>query len=413
MANYTWHGRNGRGEVVKGQLDAMSEGAVVEQLTALGVVPVHITISVAATGNWLVRANNWLVLATRKGVEVDDLLIFWRQMHALDKAGVPLLRSLEGLEASVENPAMEDMIKDIRFSLEQGLPLSAAMARHTNAFGEFNVSMVKTGEMTGRLDEIFLRLHEYMVFNRDVRERIKQALRYPVFVLIAMAIAIAITTIFVIPIFAGVYEGYDAELPPLTRGLLDFSSWMVSWWPLMLAAGIAAGAGIRGYLRTPAGRYLWDASKIKLPIIGSMILKATLARFAHSLALSSQSGVPLVQAIAVVAKTLDNTFIGSRIEQMRDGIERGESITRCATATGIFTPVALQMIEVGDEAGALGDLLIEIAGMYERETEYSIKNLSAAIEPILIMLIGGLVLLLALGVYLPIWNLSDAIMGRD
>jgi MSHA biogenesis protein MshG len=168
---------------------------------------------------------------------------------------------------------------------------------------------------------------------------------------------------------------------------------------------------VRGYLRTPEGRYAWDARKLKLPIIGEIVLKATLARFARSFALSSQSGVPLVQALTVVAQTVDNAFIGSRIEQMRDGIERGESISRCAAATGVFTPVVLQMINVGEETGELDNLLFEIASMYERDTDYAIKGLSAAIEPILLAVIAVLVLLLALGVFLPLWNLGSAAKG--
>ena len=266
--------------------------------------------------------------------------------------------------------------------------------------------------MTGRLTEVFLRLNEHMEFERDVRERIKQAMRYPIFVMIAMGIAIVILNIFVIPVFAKVFAGFNAQLPLITRGLLAFSSWMLAWWPLLLALGFAAGFLIKSYLKTPNGRYKWDARKLKLPIIGEIVLKATLARFARSFALSSQSGVPLVQALTVVAQTVDNAYIGSRIEQMRDGIERGESISRCAAATGVFTPVVLQMINVGEETGELDNLLFEIAGMYERETDYNIKGLSAAIEPILLAVIAVLVLLLALGVFLPLWNMGSAAMGK-
>jgi MSHA biogenesis protein MshG len=218
--------------------------------------------------------------------------------------------------------------------------------------------------------------------------------------------------IFVIPVFAKVFAGFNSELPLITRGLLGFSNWMINWWPILLALVAGAVVGIRAYLRTPEGRYRWDARKLKLPIVGDIILKATLARFARSFALSSQSGVPLVQALTVVAQTVDNAFIGARIEQMRDGIERGESISRCAAATGVFTPVVLQMINVGEETGELDNLLFEIAGMYERETDYSIKGLSAAIEPVLLAVIGVLVLLLALGVFLPLWNMGQAAMGK-
>jgi len=198
----------------------------------------------------------------------------------------------------------------------------------------------------------------------------------------------------------------------ITRGLLAFSAWMLAWWPLLIAMLVGGGMLLRGYIRTPNGRYQWDTRKLKLPIVGEIVLKATLARFARSFALSSQSGVPLVQALTVVAQTVDNAFIGSRIEQMRDGIERGESISRCAAATGVFTPVVLQMISVGEETGELDNLLFEIASMYERETDYNIKGLSAAIEPILLAVIGVLVLLLALGVFLPLWNLGGAAMGK-
>ena len=409
MAIYTWRGRNSRGEAVTGQLEAMTEGGVADQLMSIGVAPVHIALAVAAKET---QGDNWFAKLNRKPVVLDDLLVFSRQMYTLNKAGVPILRAFAGLQASATKPAMADLLKDIRSSLDQGRELSAAMARHIDLFGAFYISMIKVGEMTGRLTEVFKRLTEHMEFERDVRERIKQALRYPTFVIIAMAIAIVILNVFVIPVFAKVFAGFNAELPLITRGLLGFSSWTIHWWPMLLATTVAAVVGTRAYLRTTAGRYRWDARKLKLPIVGEIILKATLARFARSFALSSQSGVPLVQALTVVAQTVDNAFIGGRIEQMRDGIERGESIARCAAATDVFTPVVLQMINVGEETGELDSLLFEIAEMYERETDYAIKGLSASIEPILMAVIGVLVLLLALGVFLPLWNMGSAAMGR-
>lgn len=409
MATFAWRGRNARGELVQGQLDAAGEGAVVDQLVAMGVAPVHIAVSVEPGES---KGDNWLARLGRQSVSVEDILIFSRQMYTLNKAGVPILRAFAGLQASAVKPAMVDLLKDIRSSLDQGRELSVALGRHMDIFGAFYVAMIRVGEMTGRLTEVFLRLNEHMEFERDVRERIKQALRYPTFVMIAMAIALVIINVFVIPVFAKVFAGLNAELPLITRGLLGFSAWMIAWWPLLLAALIVAVVLVRGYLRTPEGRYRWDSRKLKLPIVGDIVLKATLARFARSFALSSQSGVPLVQALTVVAQTVDNAYIGSRIEQMRDGIERGESISRCAAAAGVFTPVVLQMIVVGEETGELDALLFEIAGMYERETDYNIKGLSAAIEPVMLAAIAVLVLILALGVFLPLWGLGQAAMGR-
>ena len=409
MAIYDWRGRNNRGEALDGQLEAMTDGGVADQLKTIGVVPVYIALS---KGIAEVKTENWFDRLNRKPVVDEDLMVFSRQMYTLNKAGVPILRAFSGLQASATKPAMVDLLKDIRSSLDQGRELSAAMARHQDLFGGFYISMIRVGEMTGRLTEVFLRLNEHMEFERDVRERIKQATRYPIFVIIAMAIAVVILNVFVIPVFAKVFAGFNAQLPLITRGLLGFSAWMIKWWPLLIAGSIGAAVAVRAYVRTPEGRYRWDSRKLKLPIIGEIILKATLARFARSFALSSQSGVPLVQALTVVAQTVDNAFIGARIEQMRDGIERGESISRCAAATGVFTPVVLQMINVGEETGELDNLLFEIAGMYERETDYNIKGLSAAIEPILLAVIGALVLLLALGVFLPLWNLGQAAMGK-
>jgi MSHA biogenesis protein MshG len=409
MATYTWRGRNNRGEVATGELEALTEGGVADQLLAIGIAPVHIALAEATKAE---QGEGLLARLNRKPVVIDDILVFSRQMYTLNKAGVPILRAFAGLQASANKPAMVDLFKDIRASLDQGRELSAALARHQDLFGAFYISMVRVGEMTGRLTEVFLRLNEHMEFERDVRERIKQATRYPMFVMIAMAAAIVVLNIFVIPVFAKVFEGFHTELPVITRGLLGFSRWMVDWWPLVIALGVAAAMAVRSYVATPKGRYQWDSRKLKLPIIGDIILKATLSRFARSFALSSQSGVPLVQALTVVAQTVDNAFIGSRIEQMRDGIERGESISRCATATGVFTPVVLQMINVGEETGELDSLLFEIAEMYERDTDYAIKGLSAAIEPLLLVVIAGLVLLLALGVFLPLWNLGQAAMGK-
>lgn len=409
MAIYDWRGRNNRGEVVQGQLDAMTEGGVADQLLSIGVAPVHIALAKVTTDT---QTEGWLARLTRKPIVDEDLMVFSRQMYTLNKAGVPILRAFAGLQASATKPAMVEMLKDVRSSLDQGRELSAGLARHSELFGAFYISMIRVGEMTGRLTEVFLRLTEHMEFERDVRERIKQAMRYPIFVMIAMAIAVVVLNIFVIPVFAKVFAGFNAQLPLITRGLLAFSSWMLAWWPLLVALAFVSVVLIRGYLRTPEGRYRWDARKLKLPIVGEIILKATLARFARSFALSSQSGVPLVQALTVVSQTVDNTYIGSRIEQMRDGIERGESISRCAAATGVFTPVVLQMISVGEETGELDSLLFEIAEMYERDTDYSIKGLSAAIEPILLEVIAVLVLLLALGVFLPLWNMGQAAMGK-
>ena len=407
MTIFAWRGRNSLGELIQGELDAVSEDAVADQLLSLGLVPVHI-----APAPQVQTRESWWDQLSRRPVVIEDVLIFSRQMYTLNKAGVPILRAFAGLQSSTDKPAMVEVLKDVRASLDQGRDMATSLARHPKVFGPFYVAMVRVGEMTGKLTEVFLRLAEHLEFERDTRARIKQAMRYPSFVVIAMLIAIVIINLFVLPVFAKVFAGFNAQLPLITRGLLGFSNWMITWWPALLALAAALVVGVRAYLQNPEGRYHWDRRKLGLPVVGPIILKATLARFARSFALSSQAGVPLVQALAVVAQTVDNAYIASRIEQMRAGIERGESISRCAAATGVFTPVVLQMMTVGEETGELDALLFEIAEMYERDTDYAIKGLSSSIEPILLVFIGVLVLLLALGVFLPLWNLGQAAMGR-
>lgn len=409
MHSYAWRGRNQRGEPIAGTIDAENEDAVADQLLASGVVPVQI---LARAASLAAPPQDWWQALRSPPVSLEDVLMFSRQMYTLQRAGVPILRALAGLQASTAKASLVALLADLRASLDQGRELATAMARHPAVFSPFYVAMIRVGEMTGKLTEVFQRLSEHLEFELDVRARVKQALRYPVMVIGAIAIALVIINLFVLPTFANVFAGFKAELPLMTRVLLGFSAFTLRWWPLLAAAAVAGLWLLRAWLATPAGRYRWDRWKLRLPIAGPIVLKATLARFARSFALASGSGVPISQAMTVVAQTVDNAFIGQRIEQMRDGVERGESISRCAAATGVFTPVVLQMIAVGEETGELDTLLVEIAQMFERETDYAIKGLSAAIEPVLLAIIGAMVLVLALGVFLPLWNLGQAAAGR-
>ena len=408
MSSFTWKGRNARGELVEGVIDADDDAAVADQLLATGVSPVAIAAKAHVIG--AATGNAWQALRAAP-VSTEDVLLFSRQMFTLQRAGVPILRALAGLQASTPKAALVALLADLRASLDQGRELATAMARHPAVFDGFYLAMIRVGEMTGRLTESFERLASHLEFELDVRARVKQALRYPSMVLVAIAIALVVVNVFVIPTFANVFAGFKAELPLMTRVLLGFSSFTVRWWPVLLAAGVGGAWGVRAYVATPTGRYKWDRLKLRLPIAGPIIMKATLARFARSFAMASRSGVPITRAMTVVSQTVDNAWMGQRIEQMRDAVERGESITRCATAAGFFTPIVLQMIAVGEETGELDSLLIEIAQMYERETDFAIKGLSSAIEPVLLTVIGAMVLVLALGVFLPLWNLGQAAKG--
>ncbi|HJW54178.1 MAG TPA: type II secretion system F family protein [Burkholderiaceae bacterium] len=403
MPFFAYKARNARGELLRGILESTDSGAVADQLFNTGVTPIEIVTTTRPAGS---NGDNWWERLTEKKVQSLDVQLFSRQLYTLLKAGVPMMRGLAGLQESAISKAFGRVIKDLRESLDAGRELSASMRRHPDVFSAFYISMVRVGEMTGRLEEVFLRLFDYMEFDREMRERVRTALRYPMFVMITMALAIVIINLFVIPAFAKVYAGFHAELPMMTKVLIGFSDFTVRFWPLILVLLAGAVAGFRLYTATGRGRYQWDKLKLRIPVAGKIVLKATLARFARSFALSSKSGVPIVQALSVVAQTVDNSYLSSRVEQMRDGVERGESILRTAVTTGVFTPIVLQMIAVGEETGELDSLMDEIAQMYEREVDYELKTLSSQIEPILIVFLGILVLILALGVFLPIWDLG-------
>jgi MSHA biogenesis protein MshG len=408
VALFSYKGRDVRGDLVEGTLDGDDSGLVASQLMNTGITPVEITrfrgLLAGASGKpgWLKRQF------TEKPISPMDLILFSRQMYTLLKAGVPIMRALAGLQESTRNPTFSLLLQDLRESLDSGRELSTALRRHPKVFTPFYISMVQVGEMTGMLDETFIRLFDHLEFERDMRERVKSAMRYPSFVIVAMAIAIVIINLFVIPAFAKVYAGFHAELPMVTKLLIGFSGFMVNYWLLMLAMLVAAILGLRFYINTPDGRYRWDRYKFKLPVVGAIILKATLSRFARGMALSFRSGMPILQGMNVVSLVVDNEFMRTRIEQMRDGVERGESILRTAVASGVFNPVVLQMIAVGEESGDMDGMMFEVAEMYEREVKYDVASLSAKIEPILIVALGIMVLILALGVFLPMWDLGRA-----
>lgn len=412
MAVFTYQGRGKTGDRVSGTLVGDDTNDIVNQLFGMGVTPIDIKALGSRQAGGAGR-QDWLKRAlTEKPVTQLDLMLFSRQMYTLLKAGVPIMRALAGLQESSQNPVFVAMLQDLRESLDSGRELSAALRRHPKVFSMFYVSMVQVGEMTGMLDQTFIRLFEFLNFERDMRDQIRAAVRYPIFVVIAMAIAIVIINLFVIPAFAKVYAGFHADLPVVTLMLLGFSEFMVDYWWLMLSGIFGAAVIFRSYINTKDGRYKWDKYKLKLPIVGVIMFKAMMARFSRALALAFKSGMPILQGMSVVAMVVDNEFMRGRIEQMREGIEHGESILRTAVATGVFNPVVLQMIAVGEETGDLDGLMFEVADMYEQEVKYDVSELSAKIEPILIVSLGILVLILALGVFLPMWDLGKAALHK-
>jgi len=408
MPFFAYKGRNAKGDLVQGVQEAPDSSGLAALLLNSGVTPIDISATSAPKSG----GGDALGELFAEKITTVDLMMFSRQMYTLLKAGIPIMNALGGLQASTVNKKLAGVIGEIRQSLDSGRELSVAMREHPKVFSPFYLSMVRVGEGTGLLDTVFIRMFDHLEFEKFMRDQVKAALRYPSFVIIAMAVAIVIINLFVIPAFAKVFKGFNAELPLMTRMLIGFSDFMVNHWLILLVLLAAMVFGFRSWVATSAGKYQWDKLKLSIPISGKIVQKATLARFARSFALAARSGVPIVQAMTLISETVDNDYIADKVNQMRSGIERGESVLRTAANSGVFTPVVLQMIAVGEESGALDDLMQEIADMYQREVEYELKTLGAQIEPIMIVFLGILVLILALGIFLPIWDLGKAALGK-
>jgi len=407
MPEFYYKARNPRGDAVEGRIEAPSADAVASQLINSGVTPID--IGEAAPRSDLMEQLRQRLASRRPTLE--DMILFARQMYSLMRAGVPIIRALTGLAENTRNPKFAETLRELVSGLESGRDLTSAMSRHPDVFNSLVVSMVQVGENTGRLDQAFAQIAQYLDQEKNVRDQVKTALRYPITVLVAIVVAVGIINVYVIPQFVGLFESYHAQLPLPTRILMATSQFTVDYWYLILTALVALVAGTIMYVRSEHGRYRWDRFKLRIPLVGNILLRATLGRFARAFAMSLRAGVPLVQALTVVSRAVDNVYVGDRILQMRNGVERGDSLTRTAAATNLFTPLIIQMLAVGEESGSVDDLLDEVAGFYEREVDYDLKRLSSAIEPVLIVVIGGIVLVLALGVFLPLWDMAAAARG--
>jgi len=407
------------GGAVSGELDGSDASAVATLLQSRGVTPLRIQASggaalartavlaeAAASGS--INFKRWFEPA----VQPADVMLFSRQLHTLLRAGVPIRRALAGLQESAVNLKFRQTLANVRRSLESGIELSMCFAQQGGVFDNFYVAMVRVGEMTGRLDEVFMRLFKHIEFEQFMSQQVKSALRYPSFVIAAMVVAIGVINVMVIPAFAGVFQSFNAELPLATRLLVASSNFTLNYGWLLGVGGVAGFVALRRWIATSAGRYSWDRFKLRLPLAGPIVQKATLSRFARSFAMALKSGVPVEQALSVVAQTVDNAFIAQKVEGMREAVERGDNILRAAVASGVFTPVVLQIIGVGKETGAVDELMEEIAELYTNEVQYELKTLSQQIEPVLIVFIGAMVLVLALGVFLPLWDLGRVALKK-
>ncbi|WP_110455698.1 type II secretion system F family protein [Shewanella algidipiscicola] len=404
MPVYQYRGRDAQGKAVTGLLDAVSASAAADQLMSRAVIPLELIETKPK------RDFNLGTLFKGK-VGLDELQIFTRQMYSLTRSGIPILRAIAGLSESSHSQRMKLALKDISEQLTAGRPLSSAMNHHPDVFDALFVSMIHVGENTGKLEDAFIQLSGYIEREQETRRRIKAAMRYPIFVLIAVALAMVVLNIMVIPKFAEMFSRFGADLPWATKLLIATSNFFVNYWYLLLLGLLLGFVGIRYWHNSEKGEKQWDRWKLNIPAVGSIIERSTLSRYCRSFSMMLSAGVPMTQALSLVADAVDNAYMHDRIVAMRRGIESGDSMLRVSNQSQLFTPLVLQMVAVGEETGQIDQLLNDAADFYEGEVDYDLKNLTAKLEPILIGIVAVIVLILALGIYLPMWDMLNAVKG--
>ncbi|RZQ38599.1 type II secretion system F family protein [Vibrio vulnificus] len=406
MATFHYQGRTLDGNKTNGEIDAVTSEAAAEQLMNRGIIPISITQG--KTGSGLDFDLNALFAPA---VPLEILVLFCRQLYSLTKAGVPLLRSMRGLVQNCENKQLKAALEEVVAELTNGRSLSASMQLHSKVFSPLFVSMIHVGENTGRLDQALLQLANYYEQELETRKRIKTAMRYPTFVISFIVVAMFILNVKVIPQFASMFSRFGVDLPLPTRILIGMSEFFVNYW--MLLAGFIVGLifGFKAWVATADGRERWDKWRLKLPVVGGVVNRAQLSRFSRTFALMLKAGVTLNQSLALSAEAMGNRYLELKILKMKADIEAGSQVSVTAINSGIFTPLVIQMISVGEETGRIDELLMEVADFYDREVDYDLKTLTARIEPILLVIVAGMVLVLALGIFLPMWGMLDVIKG--
>lgn len=406
MELYQYKGRNKRGDIMRGTVEAANPEGVVSWMVTSGISP----ISVHLKSDPLKNQPYWLrALQGQKKLDKTDLLMLTRQFGTLLKAGIPLLQAVSGLQNGSHQPEMTKLLSSLHASLDKGSELSEAMARHPQFFDDYYVNMIRVGESAGKLDEVFERLYVQLDFDRRMRQKIKSVLRYPAFVFSAIIVATMIVMVYVIPAFSGIYGSMRVELPAVTQILIAISNVVASNWSFILAFVALLVLGVRYYLSTSVGRYKWDRAKLKLPIVGNVLAKATTARFCRSFGMAMNSGVPIVTALALVSRVVDNAYYQERIMGMREAISQGDSLLTGFLVSGLFSPIELQMISVGEDTGDIETMVQQLATLYQDEVEYEASQLAETLEPILLVFMAGLVIVLLLGIFLPMWNMTQMI----
>ena len=345
----------------------------------------------------------------KKKLKLKALVVFSRQFATMIDAGIPILRCLDILVGQTKDPTLKECLEAVTADVKGGLTLSDAMVKHPLVFNKLYVNMVKAAEIGGILDQILDRLAGFLEYENDLRSKIKGAMMYPVMVLIFSQVMLFALFSFVLPKFKEIFTGMNVELPPITKGLFDMGDFMAAyWWMILLAMG-GAFMAFKSWGKTPSGRYQIDFIKLRVPIVGELVLKMSIARFTRTFGTLINSGVPMMRSLEIVGETLGNMVLSGAIESTRASIREGQKLSQPLAASGLFPTMVTTMIDIGEETGRLSEMLVKVGDFYDSEVEATVKGLTSMIEPLLIIFMGCVVGFIAISIMTPIFKLVTSV----
>lgn len=397
MANFKYKARDKFAKLVTGATLAENQAEAVKKLQEMG----YVVLDISEVSEF--SAEN--ILRKFRRVRLEDLNTFTRQLYSLQKAGLPLLSGLEAIALQTENRYFKTVIEEISRDIRGGLSFSAALKKHSQVFDQVYINMIKAAESSGLMVDILGRLTLLIEQEIDTRSRIKASTRYPMLAFFVLCLGFLIVITFVVPRFANLYVQFNAALPLPTRIMIAVNVAVRKFWYLfILGIGGATFAFIR-FINSKTGRPIWDNFKLKVPVFGPLVSMLTMSRFARVTAVLMKSGVPILEILDLVANTSGNIIIKRAIMNIKESVNQGKGISEPMKITNLFPPIVIQMVAIGEQTGRVDELLLEVADYYDRESGYMIKNLTTYIEPILIFVLAGMVLIMALGIFMPMWNL--------
>lgn len=409
---FHYEGRDSSGNLVSGDLTANTIEDVLSHLEKHNIVPTDIQATKKSIFNSQDSPSVYVLLRELMGnheVELHETLSFCRQLAALNSAGVPLIKAINQLAQSSDSPLLKNILLTVAKDIAAGLDLGASLKKHSGAFSQIVINTIEIGEKTGHLNEVLHQLSNYLEATIINRRNLMSALRYPILVVVAIISAMIIISFFVIPKFMAIFAHFKAKLPLPTVIVMALSQFLVNHWIMLLAITCGIILGIYQLLKIPAIHYLWDKKKLSLPILGHLQKRIILSQFSWTFSLVLRSGIPLIQGLILAADSTGNLYVSKQLLEISDNIQHGEPFSRAAAMSDLFIPTVVQMIAVGEEGGKLDELISEIAKYYDSEVSYDIRRLNELIEPILLAFLGVMILILALSVYLPMWDLISVV----